>query len=64
MRVEHDKTRCEGHGVCAGLAPALFRLDEDGELILTYKDNDIPSTYEQDATVAVNSCPVEALRAH
>jgi ferredoxin len=62
MRVEVDRKRCEGHGVCAANAPNLFRLDDDGELRLTYEGTDIPAEEHDNAEVAATGCPVEALR--
>ena len=33
MRIELDRPRCEGHGLCEEAAPALMHLDDDGELV-------------------------------
>lgn len=30
MRVHVDSERCQGHAVCAGTAPDLFELNDDG----------------------------------
>jgi ferredoxin len=48
--------------VCAANAPNLFRLDDDGELRLTYEGTDIPAEEHDNAEVAATGCPVEALR--
>jgi ferredoxin len=34
MRVRIDKDRCQGHGRCYDLAPALFGEDEEGSGIV------------------------------
>ncbi|MEV4989546.1 ferredoxin [Pseudarthrobacter sp. LMD1-1-1.1] len=61
MRIELDRPRCEGHGLCEEAAPALMHLDDDGELVI-----DVPEVDgEQDvaaAKAAVRVCPVAALR--
>ena len=61
MRIELDRPRCEGHGLCEEAAPALMHLDDDGELVI-----DTPGVNaEQDvaaARAAVRICPVAALK--
>lgn len=60
MRIELDKPRCEGHGLCEEAAPWLMHLDDDGELLI-----DVPEVEETDlaaAKAAVRVCPVAALR--
>ncbi|GGH98209.1 ferredoxin [Arthrobacter liuii] len=61
MRIELDRPRCEGHGLCEEAAPALMHLDDDGELVIDSPDVD----GEQDiaaAKAAVRVCPVAALK--
>ncbi|KAD3633007.1 ferredoxin [Arthrobacter yangruifuii] len=60
MRIELDRPRCEGHGLCEEAAPELMHLDDDGELVL-----DVPEVDAADAAAAnaaVRICPVAALR--
>ncbi len=60
MRIELDRPRCEGHGLCEEAAPKLMHLDDDGELVIDVADVDGP---ELDAArAAVRVCPVAALR--
>jgi len=61
MRIELDRARCEGHGMCEEAAPEMFRLDDDGELHLLRPD--VPSDLQRKALSAVRLCPVAALRA-
>ena len=60
MRIELDRPRCEGHGLCEEAAPNLMHLDDDGELLI-----DVPDVEAGDVDVAraaVRVCPVAALR--
>jgi ferredoxin len=55
MRIELDRSRCEGHGLCEEAAPDLMHLD----------DIDVSEVTGQDVTraqAAVRVCPVAALR--
>lgn len=60
MKIELDRSRCEGHGLCEGAAPALMHLDDDGELVLDAEnvrsDADVAA-----ARAAVRVCPMAAL---
>lgn len=60
MRIDVDRDRCEGHGLCEGAAPELLHLDDDGELVLDHPE--ITDGQRGDAEAAVRSCPVAALR--
>ena len=40
MRVTVDPDLCEANGVCAGLVPQVFGLDDDDELHIT--DGEVP----------------------
>ena len=62
MRIQVDYDRCEGHGLCAGQAPGLFELDDDGELSYRFEDQDVPADQEGPGGAAVTACPVAALR--
>lgn len=60
MRIDLDRPRCEGHGLCEEAAPALMHLDDEGELVI-----DVPEVDGADlaaANAAVRICPVAALR--
>ncbi|MET8776695.1 ferredoxin [Nocardia sp. NPDC050713] len=60
MRLAADRGRCEGHGMCEALAPALFRVGADG-VVVPLVESVSPSDAEV-AALAVDSCPVQALR--
>lgn len=63
LRIELDRSRCEGHGLCEEAAPHLMHLDDDGELVI-----DLPVLDEAEgadveaAKAAVRVCPVAALK--
>ena len=61
-RVEVDRDRCEGHGLCEQTAPAIYRLDGEGELDLVV--GDIPPELRAMAEAGARVCPVAALRVH
>jgi ferredoxin len=62
MKITVDYDRCEGHGVCAAVAPDLFRLDDHGDLVLLATDGRVPAGQRDPATNSVLTCPVGALR--
>jgi len=59
-RIELDRPRCEGHGLCEEAAPHLMHLDDDGELILD--QSEVGPEDLQAAQDAVRVCPVAALK--
>ncbi|HEY7142761.1 MAG TPA: ferredoxin [Streptosporangiaceae bacterium] len=61
MRVTVDREACEANGVCAGLVPEVFALDDDDNLqILT---GQVPPELASRVRHAVLSCPKAALAA-
>ncbi len=60
VRVEVDEDRCEANAVCQGLAPEVFRVDDDDQLHLLVSE--VPSGLEQSVEAAVRGCPKAALR--
>ncbi|MEZ0353746.1 ferredoxin [Mycobacterium sp. pR1184] len=60
MRIELDRNRCEGHGMCEVVAPKFFAVQDDGSLtILSEEISDTDESQLHDAAIA---CPVNALR--
>ena len=58
MRVEWDENRCALSALCTGLAPEVFRVDEDGGLaISTELDDELRQTVQD----AADSCPTQAI---
>jgi ferredoxin len=60
MRIEVDRQRCEGHGLCEEVVPDLLHLDEDGELVIDV--GEVGDESLERARAAVRVCPVAALR--
>jgi ferredoxin len=60
MRVTVDRDLCEANGVCAGLVPDVFRLDDDDELHIT--EGAVPPGLADQVRHAVDSCPKTALK--
>jgi NADH:ubiquinone oxidoreductase subunit F (NADH-binding)/ferredoxin len=59
-RLTIDWSRCEGHGVCAFVAPEIVHLDRHGYPIVL--NTPMPGWVERDARRAVAMCPALALR--
>jgi ferredoxin len=61
MKIIVDRERCDGNGVCMGIAPEVFDVDDDLHLHVAQY---IPGEPELRARIrqAVTSCPVLALR--
>jgi ferredoxin len=58
-RLSVDWLRCDGHGVCAEIAPELITLDDWGYPIMHH---DVTWATERVARKAVELCPALALR--
>ncbi len=60
MKVKVDGDRCQGHTLCAMVAPDSFELSEiDGHS--TPAEGDVPAGYEKQVREAVRSCPEQAI---
>lgn len=55
-----DRIACDGYGSCAELVPELITLDEWGYPII--RPGPVPPTLLDAARMAVDTCPVLALR--
>ena len=60
MKIHVDQDRCEGHGRCYALAPALIEADDigNGQEI---GDGSVPPDQEKNARLAVANCPERAV---
>lgn len=55
MKVVVDRKLCDGNGVCMGIAPEVFEVDDNLELILL--DENPPEELRSQVEQAVVSCP-------
>lgn len=62
MRIIADGEKCEGHGVCVAQAPTLLDLDDDDVVVVLEPGEHLSDDDGAGALVAVESCPVAALR--
>ena len=60
MRVKVNSERCQGHGLCYSLAPALFADDDQGYSVVTHP-GEITGDLVDDAREGVRSCPERAI---
>ncbi|GGK59518.1 ferredoxin [Nocardia camponoti] len=60
MKIIVDFDRCEANGVCVGIAPDMFELDDNDQLTVTVAEVDADRV--PDAEEAVAQCPKAALR--
>jgi ferredoxin len=59
MRIVINRDTCESNGLCAGLAPMLFELNDNDELVVL---NDSPTgELEERARKAMKLCPKQAI---
>jgi ferredoxin len=58
MELRVDRDLCEANAVCCGLAPAVFELDDDEQLVITqpFADDQLDRVKK-----AVERCPKNAL---
>ena len=60
MKVRVDESRCQGHTLCAMIAPESFELDDvDGRAHAVVED--VPEEHRDSVREAANSCPEQAI---
>ena len=55
MRIAADRDRCEGHGVCADVAPEVYDLDDDAVVVARYDTG--PPGWERTAAAGARASP-------
>ena len=60
MKIIVDRAKCTGLGICESLAPDVFEVDDDGNLVLLAEE--VPDGGLDDVESAIAGCPTEALR--
>lgn len=58
MKINVDPNTCQNLGQCVFAAPAVFDLDEAGELVYEATASD---QLADDVRAAVDACPVQAI---
>lgn len=61
MKVHVDPERCQGHTLCAMIAPNVFVLDDVDGHSTAIVDGDIPAELLDKVREAVRSCPEQAI---
>lgn len=59
MKVTIDHDLCQGHGVCMGEAPEVFRVNDDGEVTILQESP--PEAQRKKVQNAVRFCPTGAI---
>ena len=60
MKIRVDSTRCQGHALCAMIAPDSFALDDiDGHARAIAES--VPDHLRDQAHEAIRSCPEQAI---
>jgi ferredoxin len=54
-----DKDTCIGCGLCEGICPKIFKMEDDGKAVGV--DIEIEDSILDDAKEAESQCPVEAI---
>jgi ferredoxin len=60
VRIDYDRSACQGHNRCYLLAPELFDVDDDGYTVLRL-EGDVPPELEAKAQLCVDNCPEYAI---
>ncbi len=59
MKAKVDKETCIGCGLCVGICPEVFDMNDEN--IAEVKADPVPSEAETTCREAVESCPVDAI---
>lgn len=60
MKVSVDFDQCEANGICVGIAPDVFELDDED--MLHVAEGEVPADRVVQVEEAVAQCPKAALR--
>lgn len=62
IRIDVDSSRCEGHGLCEGIAPDVFALHDEGSVEVLIEGRLVGEDFTAAVTEAERACPVAAIR--
>lgn len=60
MNVSVDPKKCEGHALCAGIAPRIFEVNSD-DLAVVLDPDPADEPLRRAARAAAQSCPTMAI---
>ena len=60
MHIVYDREKCQGHGRCYALAPALFDADDEGYSVVLVR-GELSEEQVVAAQLAADNCPEYAL---
>jgi len=60
VKINYDRSACQGHNRCYLLAPELFDVDDEGYAILRI-DGEVPAELEEKARLTADNCPEYAI---
>jgi ferredoxin len=60
MKIVIDRNKCVSLGICEGLAPNIFHLNDDGEVEVN-ESTAVSEEERENVRSAVSGCPVNAL---
>ncbi|WP_280424703.1 ferredoxin [Nocardia carnea] len=60
MKIVVDRTKCTGLGICESIAPDVFEVDENGDLVIL--EEQVTENGRAEVEQAVEGCPTFALR--
>jgi ferredoxin len=61
MKVRVDPERCQGHTLCAMIAPDVFQLDDVDGHSTAIIEGELPADLVEKAREAARSCPEQAI---
>lgn len=59
MKAKVDRDLCIGCGLCEGICPKVFQMDDENIAIVIV--DEVPSEEQESAKDAADSCPVSAI---
>ncbi|MEI7783902.1 MAG: ferredoxin [Betaproteobacteria bacterium] len=59
MKIRSDRSICAGHALCAGKAPDVYRLDEEG--FCCSDGETVPAHLHEQAQAGARHCPEGAI---
>ena len=60
MEIIVDREKCTALGICESLAPDVFEVDDNGQLVV--KKASVSDAERDEVEAAIGGCPTEALR--